>query len=172
MSREPSRRIVLIGMMGSGKSTVGRLLAAHTGWTYFDNDVDVRTLTEREPSELMSAAGEEALHAAEAAAFLRALEYSGPCVIGAAAWIVEDPASIAALREEAGVVYLRATPETLRTRIGIGHGRRHDATDAAWLATKAAEREGLYRELAAVVVDVDARTPDDVVATIARHFAL
>jgi shikimate kinase len=166
------RRIVLVGMMGSGKSTVGRLLAAHTGWDYIDNDVAVRTLTEREPAELISTAGEAALHAAEATALLHALEGHGPLIIGAAAGVIEDPDCAAALEREDHVVYLRATPETLHERIGPGEGRRHDATDAAWLSTKVAERDGRYRAQAALSVDVDDGTPEEIVAHIARHFGL
>jgi shikimate kinase len=162
-ARIATDRIVLIGMMGSGKSTVGARLAERCGWRYVDNDDDVRTLTAQEPTEVISAGGEAELHAAEAAAFLRALGRPEPCVIAAAAWVVEDPACAAAIREERRVIYLRATPETLRARIGVGKGRRQDATDPAWLAARAAERDTTYRELATLVVEVDERGPDAIV---------
>jgi shikimate kinase len=53
------------------------------------------------------------------------------------------------------VVYLRARPETLRVRIGVGAGRREDATDLAWLRDRHAERDALYRELATLTIDTD-----------------
>ena len=158
-------RILLIGMMGSGKSTVGRLLAERLGWRYVDNDVDVRALTRQDAPDVMASAGEASLHAAEAAALLQALTVTEPMVVGAAAWVVLDPACQSAIRRERHVVYLRARPETLHERIGQGAGRRSDATDLAWLEQRFSERDGLYRELASVTIDLDELTPDEV----ARH---
>lgn len=157
------QRIVLIGMMGSGKSTVGKLLAARRGCRYLDNDDDVRALMAREPTDVMRFGGEGELHAAEAAAFLRALASTSPVVIAAAAWVVLDDDCAAALRREDLVVYLRARPETLKRRIGSGAGRRSDATDESWLEARFRERDDLYRRLATAVVDVDDRSPDLVV---------
>jgi shikimate kinase len=156
-------RIVLIGMMGSGKSTVGALLAARCGWRYVDNDDDVRRLTDQEPTEVISSGGEAELHAAEASAFLRALGEPGPVVIAAAAAVVMDATCAAALRSQASVVYLRARPETLRRRIGSGAGRRQDATDLDWLAARERERDEVYQALATLTVDVDDLSPEDVV---------
>lgn len=156
-------RIVLIGMMGSGKSTVGALLAARCGWRYIDNDDDVRRLTDQEPTEVISSGGEAELHAAEAAAFLRAIDEPGPVVIAAAAAVVMDVTCADALRSQASVVYLRARPGTLRQRIGSGVGRREDATDLDWLVARGRERDDVYRALATLTVDVDDLSPEDVV---------
>lgn len=148
-------RIVLIGMMGAGKSTTGRRLAARLGWRYVDNDAAVRELTMRDAPEVILSDGEAALHAAEAAAFLRALADPEPLVIAAAAGVVEDAACASALRRQACVVYLRARPATLRGRIGSGAGRRTDATALGWLEARFVERDGVYRQLAGTVIDVD-----------------
>jgi shikimate kinase len=161
-----SERIVLIGMMGSGKSTVGALLAARCAWRYVDNDDDVRRLTDQEPTEVISTGGEAELHAAEAAAFMRAIGEPGPVVIAAAAAVVMDATCAAALRSQASVVYLRARPDTLRQRIGSGAGRRQDATDLDWLNARDRERDDVYRALATLTVDVDALSPEDVVEQI------
>ncbi len=155
-------RIVLLGMMGSGKSTVGRLVAERTGWRYVDNDDDVRSLAHRDAPEVMAADGERSLHETEAAALLGALSIEEPTVIGAAAWVVLDPRCQEALRREPHVVYLRARPETLRTRIGTGAGRRSDATDLDWLRERTRERDDLYEELSTLTIDVDVRSPDEV----------
>ena len=168
MSRESVARIVLIGMMGSGKSTVGRLLAERLGWRYVDNDEDVRAMLAAEPHEVHSAAGEDALHAAEASALQAALRIDQPVVIGAAAWVILDPDCARCLDDERCVVYLRARPETLLARIGAGEGRRSDATDAAWLGARAHERDAAYRQLATFSVDVDERSPEEVAAMILR----
>jgi shikimate kinase len=155
-------RIVLIGMMGSGKSTVGRLLAERIGWRYVDNDDVVRALSGREPAEIATDDGEDALHAFEARALLVTLRRETRVVVGAAAWVVLDDACREALAQEPHVVYLRARPETLRERIGSGGGRRSDATDEDWLEHRAHERDALYQALAQRTIDVDEDLPESV----------
>ncbi len=147
--------VVLLGMMGSGKTTVGRALAARTGWRYMDNDELVRTVAGRAPERIAATDGEDALHAAEADALRYALGVPPPLIAAAAAWVATDPDSVALLRATPMVVYLRAQPDTLRARIGAGHGRRDDATDLTWLEARHAERDGIYRELASLTIDTD-----------------
>ena len=154
--------MVLIGMMGSGKTTVGQALAARTGWRYVDNDELVHTVTGRESKEIDSTDGDGALHLAEAEALRHALTLPPPLVVGAAAWVVTDPASVALLRARPVVVYLRARPETLRARIGAGAGRREDATDLAWLEARTGERDEAYRDVAALTIDTDGLTADEI----------
>lgn len=153
--RPAPRPLVLMGMMGSGKTTVGRAIAAQTGWRYLDNDELVRAVTGREPEDIDAADGEDVLHQAEAEALRRALDMEPPLVVGAAAWIVTDEASLDSLRRRGTAVYLRARPETLRARIGSGLGRRDDATDLDWLRARFAERDEVYRSVAELTVDTD-----------------
>jgi len=154
--------MVLVGMMGSGKTTVGRLLAERTGWPYADNDELVRRTSGREPADIRATDGEDALHALETRALIEALRLPPPVVIGAAAAVVLDDHAVRALREAARVVWLRARPETLRARIGSGAGRREEATDTAWLIRQAEARESLYAALAGLVIDVDDLSPESV----------
>ncbi len=157
-----STRLVLVGMMGSGKTTVGRVLADRTGWAYADNDELVRRMSGREPAEIKDTDGEDALHEVETAALLDALRTPGPVIVGAAAAVVLDATAVRSLGAGAQVVWLRARPETLRARIGSGAGRREEATDVAWLTRQAEAREQLYADLADLTVDVDHLTPEDV----------
>jgi shikimate kinase len=166
MSTPPSR-ILLIGMMGAGKTTVGRELARRTGWPFLDNDALVRELTGREPRAIDTEDGEDALHAAEIAALRAALARPGPAIIAVAGAIVDDPIASADVRASAAhVVWLRARPETLRGRIGGGAGRRADARDLGWLVAKAAVREPRYREVADQVIDIEAHRPRAIVKAI------
>ncbi len=158
------RRLVLVGMMGCGKTTVGRLLAGRTGWPYADNDELIREATGREPADIRRTDGEAALHVLEIGALNEALRMPAPAIIAAAAAVALDDGAARALGEQAGVVWLRARPETLRARIGSGAGRRDEATDDAWLARQSAAREDLYAALADLVIDVD-DLPPDMVAT-------
>ena len=161
-----TNRILLIGMMGAGKTTIGRELGARLGWPFFDNDRLVRGLTGREPAEIDATDGEAALHEAEIAALHAAVKEPGPAVIAVAGAIVDAAAERDRLRDAGLVVWLRARPETLRARIGSGAGRRDDATDLAWLARRASEREPAYAAVADVTVDVDSTSPAETVARI------
>lgn len=156
-------------MMGSGKTTVGRALAQRTGWRYLDNDELVRAVTGRASEDIDAAEGEDALHRAEAGALRHALTLPAPLVVGAAAMVVTDTASLALLRAAPAVVYLRARPETLRGRIGAGAGRRHDATDIAWLRARHEERDATYRAIANLTIDTDDLDATAVAGRILAH---
>ena len=161
MTDAPACRVVLLGMMGSGKTTLGRLLARRTGWAYHDNDVLLAEATGRTAREL-GQAGAEALRAAEAAALRRALHLPPPVIVGAAAGVVTDPELRSLLSRAGVVVWLRAPAAVLAGRAASGtHRPWLEADAAAWIAATAAEREPLYRELADVVVDTAALSPPD-----------
>lgn len=157
---ENPNRILLVGMMGSGKTTVGRELARTTGWPFLDNDALLRELTGREPAAIDAVDGEAALHAAEIAALGAALSRPGPAIIAVAGAIVDDDAASMELRSGANhVVWLRASPPTLRVRIAAGTGRRADARDLGWLMARALEREPRYLAVADQVIDVEDHRP-------------
>jgi shikimate kinase len=142
-------------MMGSGKSSVGRVVAARIGWPYLDNDDLVREIAGRAAPEIEASRGTDELHRLEIAALEAVLCRPGPLVAGVAAFVVDDPASRDLLRERATVAWLRARPETLHARIGGGEGRRGDATSLAWLAEVDARRAWAFADVADIVVDVD-----------------
>ena len=146
-------------MMGSGKTTVGRELARRTGWPFLDNDTLVRELTGREPRAIDSEDGEDALHAAEIAAFRAASERPGPAIIAVAGAVVDDDAALARLATAGHVVWLRGRPETLHGRIGTGDGRRADARDLDWIRARASERGPRYEAAADQIVDIENHRP-------------
>lgn len=156
----------LVGLMSSGKSTIGRALSRRTGWPYVDNDRLMREATGRSAPELEAEAGVAGLHAAETAAFERALALEPPVIVGVAGWIVTDPGLRGRLRHAGQVVWLRARPETLLQRAGTGAGRRAEATSGDWIRRVAQEREPLFASIADLVIDVDRRRPREVVERI------
>jgi shikimate kinase len=165
---ERPKRIVLVGMMGSGKSTVGRALAEGLGWPLLDNDALVRETMGRGGPEIFRSGGEGALHEAEREALVAAIRRPAPAVITAAASVVDDARLRSMLPHAGTVVWLRATVETIVDRIdaSAGAGRRSDALDVAWLEERAAKRARLYAQVADATVDVDGRTVDEIVAAI------
>lgn len=159
-----ARRVLLVGMMGAGKTTVARLLAGRLGWRYADSDEDVEAATGHTVAELFAAGGEAAFRPLESRALAAAVEGDEPVVVSVAGGAVLDPENRALLQRSGTVVWLRARPSTLAGRVTSSNHRpllSHDP--AATLERLDADRRPLYQELADVVVDVD----DDTASTVA-----
>jgi shikimate kinase len=149
--------------MGSGKSTVGRLLAARLGLDFVDNDVRLEARTGRVARAIEAAQGLDALHRAEAESLLTALATPDRAVIGAAAGAVLEPDVVAALAAH-DVVYLRVAPDVIAARLArAGDGHRPTLDPAALFEA----RDDRYRGLATVVVDASG-SPEAIVDEITR----
>jgi shikimate kinase len=161
-ARQP--RVLLIGMMGAGKSTVGRVLSARLGWPYLDSDERVEARTGRTVAQIFESSGEAAFRAEEAAVLAEATSADGPAVVSVAGGAVLDAENRRRIEQAGLVVWLRAAVPTLAARVGAGVGRPLLAGDPAGeLARLLVEREPLYRALADVTVDVDHLTAEEVV---------
>jgi shikimate kinase len=165
-------RIFVIGLMGSGKSTIGRRLSARTGWPYIDNDALVEEVAGRTAPQIEADDGVEALHDAERAAFEHALTIPPPVILGVAGFVVVEPELRARMAAAGTVIWLRARPETLRLRVGTGRGRREDATNIEWIRSVVAERTPAFEEAADIVIDVDRLRPRHVVDKIVRRLGI
>lgn len=156
-------RLILVGMMGVGKTTTGRLLAHRLGWAYLDSDDQVMTATGRSVPELFAERGETAFRAEEERVLAEALSSDGPVVVSAAGGVVLSPANRALMGRSGTVVWLRADPGVLVGRVGDGTGRPLlDDDPASALAELDRVRRPLYQEVADVVVDVDRLDPMEV----------
>jgi shikimate kinase len=159
---------VLVGSMGAGKTTVGHELASRLGTRFLDNDACLHAHAGRTAAEIAAAEGIEALHIAEAAGLLAALGDEGG-VVAAAASVVDDEAVRRRLeRDDVTVVWLRAHPSVLRRRALAGAHRPFVQSDPAASARLDTARRPHYAELADVVIDVDDRSPAEIVDEISR----
>lgn len=149
------RHVVLIGMMGTGKTTVGRLLAERLGRPLVDSDAMIERQTGRTVREIFEADGEPAFRVLETAALVEALAVPTPLVIAAAGGVVLSAENRAALRAaDAVVVWLRAEPAVLAGRVGAADHRPLLDRDAELSLRRLLEaRAPLYAEVADVVVD-------------------
>ena len=153
-----SRKVLLVGMMGSGKSTVGAALATRLGCSYLDNDVLLERTTGLDGPALLARDGSDALELAESKVLTLQLGMPAPLVAGLAGGVVLHEADRARI-SAAGchVVWLRASVAVLARRVGSGAGRARLGDDpAAALRVLAAERNPFYEQVADQVVDVDA----------------
>lgn len=162
--------LVLVGMMGSGKSTVGRLVAERLQRPLLDSDVLVEERTGRSVREIFADDGEEAFRTIESQVLIDALASDEPSVIAAAGGVVLHESNREALRTcDARVVWLMADPDILLARVRNGmHRPLLDDDPATTLQRMWTEREPLYREVADAIVSVDQRTITDVVEAVLR----
>src|SRR5690606_33137985 len=129
------RRVVLVGMMGSGKSSVGRALSRRTGWPFVDNDALVRRASGRTARQLLAEQGEEAMRRAEARARHDGLAMPPPVIVATAAGTVLDPDQRDALRRAGLVVWLRAPAGVLAARaVGAAHRPWLEEDAPGWFA--------------------------------------
>jgi shikimate kinase len=177
MPNEPSRddrpcRILLVGMMGSGKSTVGRLLATRSGWPYVDNDDLVRRVAGTTAREVLARHGEDRMRTAEAEALRLGLETPTPSIIGIAAGTILDPAHRERLSRNGIVAWLQADPAVLAERaVGGSHRPWLDGDAEAWMRETGAERNPLYRSIADLTVDTGASSAEEVARDLHRRLA-
>ncbi|MEY2404202.1 MAG: shikimate kinase [Acidimicrobiaceae bacterium] len=156
------RHWVLVGLMGSGKTTVGALLAQRSARPFFDNDVQLNASEGRTAREVQADLGFDALHALEAHALIDALDTAAPAVIAAAASVVDDPELRGRLRDDAVVIWLTANTDELSRRVVRQHHRPIAPDVASQLRDQSAARSQLFGDLADVVIDAR-RPPGDLV---------
>lgn len=149
-----SRHVVLVGMMGVGKSTVGRALARAMDRTFCDSDDEIVARTGRSVAEIFAADGEPAFRALEIEVMADLLDRDEPSVIAAAGGAVLAEATRQRLRRAGTVVWLSAPVQTLVDRTASGAHRPALADDPAGTLTRlSAERDALYAEVADLRID-------------------
>jgi shikimate kinase len=155
-------RVVLVGTMGAGKSTVGRLLAERWEVPFRDTDADIEAAEGRSVSDIFVDSGEAAFRALERAAVAEALStHDGVLALGGGA--VLDPSTRDLLAGHR-VVFLRVGLSDASSRVGLGvsrplllgnvRGRIKQLID---------ERTPVYESVAAHVIDTDGVGVDEVV---------
>jgi shikimate kinase len=158
---------VLVGPPGSGKSTVGALLAQRLGVQLRDTDDDVVAATGRDIAEIFVDDGEAAFRALERDAVRSALvTHRGVLALGGGAVVSADTRALLAGHT---VVFLDVGLADAARRVGFDTSRPLLLGNVRGrLKALLEERRPLYAEVAALTVDTSGRTPEDVADEVAK----
>jgi shikimate kinase len=162
----PGRNLVLTGLMGTGKTAVGRRVAERLGRPFVDTDAIVERETGTSIAELFATVGERGFRDEEAAAIRHNSSLRGQ-VIAVGGGAVVSPSNVTHLRSTGDIVLLTAPADVLRQRLeGDGVESRPLLADADDLTERLArlgeERAEAYRAAAVVTIDTTGRSVDEI----------
>jgi shikimate kinase len=164
------RNLALVGFMGTGKSTIGRIVAEQMQLNFVDTDALIEARLGRSISDIFAAEGEPAFRQYEKQA-LAELAGQHHLVIAAGGGLVADPANMASLKAHALVFWLVASPETIWARVQTQTHRPllQGPDPLAKMRALLATREPSYRQ-ADVFIHSGLRAPREVAQQIAHQF--
>lgn len=165
----PTRTIALVGLMGVGKSTVGRRLAQRVDLPFIDGDEAIETAARMTVSDIFGQLGEAEFRAGEARVMRRLLD-GPPIVLATGGGAVLNPGTRALMKERATTVWLRAELPVVAARVQRRDTRPllrgKDPLEA--LSAMAEVRYPIYAEAADVTVDVGSGAHAQAVGAILR----
>lgn len=157
--------IVIVGFMGAGKTTVGRLLAAKLGVPFTDSDEVIEARAGKPIPEIFAADGESAFRQLEHDVIADLVERDADLVLALGGGAAMHAGTRACLRGRgAPVVYLKVSYAEAMSRVGGDQGRPMLARPD--LAGLYAARDPLYAQAATFTVDADGTAPDDLALAI------
>lgn len=168
----PLRNVFLIGPMGAGKSTIGRLLAKELGFPFKDSDREIEARTGADIPWIFDVEGEEGFREREEAMITELVQERG-IVLATGGGVVMREANRTALANNGLVVYLCTSVEQQLQRTAKDRQRPllQTADPEKVLRELMARRDPLYREIAHLVIETDQRGPKTVVNTIVAQLA-
>ena len=162
------RNIVLVGMRGSGKTTVSKQLAEKLAIEHLDLDTLMSQKLGASTADIVAEHGWDYFRDQEAA-ITKEVSALNQKLISTGGGVVLRPENVASLQKNGTVVMLHASPEVLVARLGDSSDRPA-LTDAETLEEEVeqvlAERQKLYEDAADVIIDTDSLSPEQVVAEI------
>ena len=159
--------MILVGPMGAGKSTIGRLLGKELRWSFKDSDKEIEQRTGADIPWIFDVEGEAGFREREQAMLAELCELEG-LVIATGGGAVMRPENRVALHEGGRVVYLHTTVEQQLDRTSRDRNRPllRTSNPGRVLADLMAVRDPLYREIADIIIETDERPPRLVVQEI------
>jgi shikimate kinase len=172
MTNPPRDNIILIGFMGSGKTSVGRLIAKKLRFQFLDTDHLVEDRARATIGQIFaSPGGETAFRDRETAALESLLVATHRHVIATGGGIVTQPQNVPLLRQLGWVVLLQADPDEIYRRVARNHDRPllKVKDPRARVHEMLTTREPLYREAANFVIDSTGLRREDVADSVVKE---
>ena len=162
--------IILVGLMGAGKTSVGRMLARRLGKTFYDSDHEIERTTGVKIPVIFEIEGEAGFRARESKV-LADLASKPDVVLATGGGAVLDPENRRVLARHGTVIYLRATPHELwlRTRHDRNRPLLQTADPLARLRELYDVRDPLYREIADVIIDTGSQSVSNLAHRLAHR---
>lgn len=174
-------RLTLIGLRGTGKSTVGRLVADRLGWTFVDADKELERRERRTIADIFECDGESTFRQIEEALLEELLQSGDHAVIASGGGAILSEQTRARMKSSGPVVWLTAPVETLAKRVTTdaqSASQRPSLTGksiADEIAQVLAARRRLYQEVATITVPTQDQTPaqlaDQIVERLGRELS-
>ena len=162
--------LVLIGMMGSGKSTVGKIMAGKLKWKFLDSDRLIEQEEKRSIPEIFQGDGEASFREKEKKMIVR-LAREDRCVIAAGGGAPVSPEFWDAVSKSSSVIWLKAKPETLFTRLKDGGAKSRpllaDSLSVEKISRILKAREPFYQK-ANWTIETDGLKPEEAADKILR----
>ena len=160
IDRAPNRTVVLVGLMGAGKSCIGRRLASRTGLAFIDADIEIEKAAGCSVAEIFDRYGEAAFRDGERRVMTRLLQ-DKPSILAAGGGAFMDESTRALIREHAISVWLRADLDTLIARTkGRSHRPLLNSGDARETLAKLIEMRYPVYAQADITVDTGLDNPN------------
>lgn len=160
--RSKMKNIVLIGFMGSGKTTVGKVLAVELGYHFVDTDDLIETNEGVDIPTIFKTQGETYFRQSETAALKRVMDWE-KYVVSTGGGIVTIPSNQKILNQGI-VVYLEASPQQIYDNVKHNTSRPllKGENVYAKICRMLKDREMLYKEAAHYTIQVDGKTPQEI----------
>lgn len=166
----PPKNIALVGFMGTGKSSTGRILAGMLGFKLIDTDEAIERRAGKKITEIFATSGEAAFRKLESE-IVAELAGSQRCIISTGGGLIVNPANLASLRTHSLIICLWASPEAIWERVKNQSHRPllNDPDPLGKIRKLLQERAPAYRE-ADILVSTEKRPLRDVAQHIITHF--
>lgn len=150
--------IYLVGFMGSGKSTIGRVLAERLGWPFIDLDAEIESAAGRTIPDIFESSGETEFRRLERAALrahVRTIECGRPCVLALGGGAIAQPGNYELIENNGITIWLDCPFEIVRRRVGPAANRPLARDPVTFAALYESRRESYARADFRIPVDSD-----------------